>query len=190
HPFMPFISEELWQLIMERKEGESIMVSELPGIGEYDKIMLESFENVKETVSGIRKIRKEKNIPNKDNLAISIQKGDKGYEEKFVSVLSKLGNLSSVKLVSEEVKGAASFRVKSTNYYIDLGGFVDAEAELKKLEEELKYTKGFLNSVIKKLSNERFVNNAPEAVVNMEKTKQADAEAKIKVLEERIVLLK
>ena len=101
-----------------------------------------------------------------------------------------MGNLSSLEMVSEELKGAASFLVKSTNYYIPMEGFIDVEEELKKLEEELKYTNGFLNVVLKKLSNERFVAGAPEAVVALEKAKQADAEAKIKVLEERIAGLK
>ncbi len=190
HPFMPFITEELWQLLKERGNGESIMVASLPELGKYDATLLDSFENVKEAISGIRKIRKDNNIANKDPLAISIQKGDKGYKEKYKSILVKLGNLSLVNLVSEEVKGAASFRVKSTNYYIVLSEFVDTEKELKKLEEELKYTKGFINSVMKKLGNKRFVQNAPEAVVNKEKVKQADAQAKIKILEERIASLK
>jgi valyl-tRNA synthetase len=152
--------------------------------------LLLAFENAKEAVSGIRKIRTDKNIPNKDSLELMIQQGDKGFEERFNPVVIKLANLSSLKMVADEVPGAASFRVKSTNYYVPLEGFIDVEEELKKLEEELGYTKGFLNSVMKKLGNDRFVNSAPEAVVAKEKTKQADAEAKIKVLEERIDSLK
>jgi valyl-tRNA synthetase len=190
HPFMPFITEEIWQLLKERKNGESIMVSQLPPVEHYDSEMIIAFENVKEAISGIRKIRKEKNIPNKDSLELKIQQGEKGYESGFAPVLQKLANLSALEMISEEVKGAASFRVKSTNYYVPVKGLIDAEEELKKLEEELSYTKGFLISVTKKLSNERFVNNAPEAVVAKEKAKQADAGAKIKVLEERIAGLK
>ncbi|MCY1723530.1 valine--tRNA ligase [Prolixibacteraceae bacterium Z1-6] len=190
HPFMPFVTEEIWQLLEERNEGESIMISQLPKAGEYDKELLSIFEDVKEAVSGIRKIRKEKNIAFKDTIDLSAQKGDKGFDETFNSILIKLGNLSDLILVDEEVNGAASFRVKSSNFYIPLDGFIDVEEELKKLEEELKYTKGFLTSVMKKLGNERFVNNAPEAVVAKEKEKQADAEAKIKVLEERIASMK
>ncbi len=190
HPFMPFITEEIWQLLSDRKEGESIMISRMPLAKPYDAAMLAAFENVKEAVSGIRNIRKEKNIPNKDAVELKIQKGDKGYEDSLDPVLKKLANLSQFEPVKEEVKGAASFRVKSTNFYIPLEGLIDVEEELKKLEEELKYAKGFLNSVMKKLSNERFVNNAPEAVVAKEKAKQADAEANIKVLEERIAGLK
>jgi valyl-tRNA synthetase len=190
HPFMPFITEEIWQLLEERKEGESIMISQLPTEVNYDAELLAAFEDVKEAVSGIRKIRKDKNIAFKDAIDFSVQKGDKGFDAKFNSILIKLGNLTELTAVDEEVKGAASFRVKSTSFYIPLDGFIDVEEELKKLEEELKYAKGFLNSVMKKLSNERFVNNAPEAVVAKEKAKQADAEANIKVLEERIASMK
>ncbi|WP_262887992.1 class I tRNA ligase family protein [Draconibacterium halophilum] len=190
HPFMPFITEEIWQLLTERKEDESIMISQLPADTNYDAALLAAFEDVKEAVSGIRKIRKDKNIAFKDAIDLSVQKGDKGFDAKFNSILIKLGNLTDLTAVEEEVKGAASFRVKSTNFYIPLEGFIDVEEELEKLEEELKYAKGFLNSVMKKLSNERFVNNAPEAVVAKEKAKQADAEANIKVLEERIASMK
>ena len=190
HPFMPFITEEIWQLLEERKEGESIMISQLPSNTSYDTGLLAAFEDVKEAVSGIRKIRKDKNIAFKDAIDFSVQKGDKGFDSKFNSILIKLGNLTELTIVEEEVKGAASFRVKSTSFYIPLDGFIDVEEELKKLEEELKYAKGFLDSVMKKLSNERFVNNAPEAVVAKEKAKQADAEANIKVLEERIASMK
>ena len=190
HPFMPFITEEIWQLLSEREENESIMVSQLPEIKNYDTDLLAAFENVKDAISGIRKIRTDKNIPNKDSVDLKIQKGDKGFEPEFNSVVLKMANLSSLEMVNEEVTGAASFRVKSTNFYVPMEGFIDVEEELKKLEEELSYTKGFLNSVMKKLGNERFVNNAPEAVVAKEKAKQADAEAKIKVLEERISGLK
>ncbi len=186
HPFMPFITEEIWQLLSERRNGESIMVNQLPKTEEFDASLLTAFENVKEVISGIRKIRKDKNIPNKDTLELKVQKGDKGFEPQFNSVMIKMGNLSSLDVVNNEVPGAASFRVKSTNLYVPLEGFIDVEEELKKLQEELEYTKGFLNSVMKKLSNERFVNNAPAVVVAKEKAKQVDAEAKIKILEERI----
>jgi len=190
HPFMPFITEEIWQLLEQRQEGETIMISQLPKDVAFDAKLLAQFEDVKEAVSGIRKIRKEKNIAFKDTIELSVQQGDKGFDETYNSILVKLGNLSALNLVNEEVKGAASFRVNSTNFYIPLEGFIDAEEELKKLEEELQYAKGFLNSVMKKLGNERFVNNAPEAVVAKEKAKQADAEAKIKILEERIASMK
>ncbi len=190
HPFMPFITEEIWQMLTERKDGESIMISQLPKVEKYDEALLAAFENVKEAISGIRKIRTDKNIPNKDTLELKVQAGDKGFEPQFNSVILKMANLSAFEMVTEEVQGAASFRVKSTNFYVPMEGFIDAEEELNKLEEELKYTQGFLTSVMKKLSNERFVSGAPEAVVAKEKAKQADAEAKIKVLEERIASMK
>ncbi|WP_159521071.1 valine--tRNA ligase [Sunxiuqinia indica] len=190
HPFMPFISEEIWQLLRERQAGESIMVSQWPEVGEVNQNLLTGFEAVKEAIAGIRNVRKNNNLPMKDSLELKIQKGDKGYGGQFDSVLVKMGNLSGIELVTEEVKGAASFRVFSSSFFIDLGDLIDVEEELKKLEEELKYTQGFLSSVMKKLSNERFVSGAPEAVVAKEKAKQADAEAKIKVLKEQIVNLK
>ncbi len=190
HPFMPFITEEIWQMLAERKAGETIMLSQLPKVEKYDTELLAAFENVKEAISGIRKIRTDKNIAQKETLELKVQQGDKGFEAQFNSDVVKMGNLLSLEMVTEEVKGAASFLVKSTNFYIPLGGFVNVEEELKKLEEELKYTRGFLTSVLKKLENERFVNSAPAAVVATERAKQADAEAKIKVLEERIAGLK
>jgi valyl-tRNA synthetase len=190
HPFMPFITEEIWQMLAERKAGETIMLSQLPKVEKYDTELLAAFENVKEAISGIRKIRTDKNIAQKETLELKVQQGDKGFEAQFNSVVKKMGNLSSLEMVTEEIKGAASFLVKSTNFYIPLGSFIDVEEELKKMDEELKYTRGFLTSVMKKLENERFVNSAPAAVVATERAKQADAEAKIKVLEERIAGLK
>ena len=190
HPFMPFISEEIWQLLRERQNGESIMISQWPAVGAVDQTMLTDFDAVKEAIAGIRNVRKNNNLAMKDSLELKIQPGDKGYNRQYDSVISKMGNLSSIELVTEEVKGAASFRVFSSSYFIDLGDLIDVEEELKKLEEELKYTQGFLNSVMKKLSNERFVSGAPEVVVAKEKAKQADAEAKMKVLEEQIASLK
>jgi valyl-tRNA synthetase len=190
HPFTPFITEEIWQMLTDRKPGESIMISQIPKVEKYDIELLAAFENVKEVISGIRKIRTDKNIAQKETLELKAQQGDKGFEAEFNSVVIKMGNLSSLEMLTEEVKGSSSFMVKSTNYYIPMEGFIDVAEELKKLEEELKYAQGFLNSVMKKLSNERFVSSAPEAVVALEKAKQADAEAKIKVLEERIAGLR
>ncbi len=190
HPFMPFVSEEIWQLLKERKQGESIMISSWPKSTGYDETMIAQFEDVKEAIAGLRTIRTKNNIPNKDKLELAIMAGDKGYAPEFDSVLIKMGNLSALNLVSEEVKLAASFLVKSTTFFVPMGGTIDLEEELKKLQTELDYTKGFLNSVIKKLSNDRFVGSAPEAVVAIERAKQADAEAKIKVLEEQIAGLK
>ena len=190
HPFMPFVSEEIWQLLTERKQGESIMISSWPKSTGYDETLIAQFEDVKEAIAGLRTIRTKNNVPQKDQLELSIMVGDKGFAPEFNSVLVKMGNLSALNLVTEEVKLAASFLVKSTTFFVPMGGTIDVEEELKKLQAELDYTKGFLNSVMKKLSNERFVSSAPEAVVATERDKQADAEAKIKVLEEQIAGLK
>lgn len=190
HPFMPFVSEEIWQLLKERKQGESIMISAWPKSTGYDEDMISRFEDVKEAIAGLRTIRTKNNIPNKDQLELAVIPGDKGYAPEFNPVLVKMGNLSALNVVSEEVKRTASFLVKSTTFYVPLGATIDVEEELKKLQAELDYAKGFLASVLKKLSNERFVNSAPEAVVATERAKQADAEAKIKVLEEQIAGLK
>jgi valyl-tRNA synthetase len=190
HPFMPFVSEEIWQLLKERQAGDSIMVSAWPKSTGYDEDMIARFEDVKEVIAGIRTIRTKNNIANKDQLELAVLPGDKGYAREFNSVLVKMGNLSALTEVSEEVKLAASFLVKSTTFFVPMGATIDVEEELKKLQAELDYTKGFLNSVLKKLSNERFVSSAPEAVVAIERAKQADAEAKIKVLEEQIAGLK
>lgn len=190
HPFMPFVSEEIWQLLKERKQGDSIMISAWPKSTGYDETMIAQFEDVKEAIAGIRTIRTKNNIPNKDQIELAVLQGDKGFDPAYNSVLVKMGNLSSFTMVSEEVKSAASFLVKSTTFFIPLGGTIDVEEELVKLNSELDYTKGFLLSVMKKLSNERFVSSAPEAVVGIERAKQADAEAKIKALEEQIANLK
>ncbi|TLX72811.1 valine--tRNA ligase [Labilibacter sediminis] len=189
HPFMPFISEEIWQLLDERKEGESIMVASMPVATEVDEKLLASFSLTQEAIAGVRNIRKQKNIPNKDVIALSIL-DNAGYDKTFDAVLAKLANATEITFVTEKVNGALSFMVKANEYFIPLGDLVDVDAEVARLEEELKYNKGFLTSVMKKLSNERFVNNAPEKVVAIEKQKQADAEAKIKALEESIANLK
>ncbi len=189
HPFMPFVSEEIWQLLRNRQEGESIMISPWPVAGPFDESLIQRFEDVKETITGIRNIRTNNNIANKEALDISILPGDKGYNAAYDPVLIKLGNLKSLKRVGQEEKGAASFLVKSTTVFVSLGNLVNVEDELKKLNAELDYTRGFLNSVMKKLDNERFVSNAPEAVVATEKAKKADAEARIRILEEQIAAL-
>ncbi|MCL3779868.1 valine--tRNA ligase [Prolixibacteraceae bacterium JC049] len=189
HPFMPFITEEIWQLLTPRKEGESVMVAKWPEVKGENQQLVADFENLKEIISGIRTVRKENNIANKETLDLAVKPDEASYSKAFEAVLIKMGNLNELSIVEEEVKGAASFRVKASEFYIPLGDLVDTEAELKKMQEELQYTKGFLKGVEKKLSNERFVNNAPEKVVAIERKKQADAEAKIKVLEERIANL-
>jgi len=186
HPFMPFVSEEIWQLLKERQKGDSIMISAWPKSTGYDETMIAQFEDVKEAIAGLRTIRTKNNIPMKDQMELSVMQGDKGFDSIYNSIVVKMCNLSALNMVESEVKSAASFLVKSTSFFVPLVGTIDIEEELIKLTTELNYTKGFLNSVVKKLGNERFVSSAPEAVVAVERAKQADAEAKIKALEEQI----
>ncbi len=189
HPFMPFITEEIYQLIEERAEGDSIMISQQPKAGEIKKQTLTSFEEAKEVISSIRNIRKEKNIAFKDELNMQVVPGE-GYEDEFLSVICKLGNIVKVEKVEKPDNTAAAFIVKTTEFAIPLGDMIDVDAEIAKLEEELKYNQGFLTVVMKKLSNERFVSGAPEKVVAIEKQKKADAESKIKTIEESLAKLK
>jgi valyl-tRNA synthetase len=186
HPIMPFITEEIWQLLDERKQGESIMIEKMPESENYNNEIIEAFERAKEIITGVRNIRKERNIAQKESLSL-LANGD--YDKDYDSCIIKMCNLSSFEPVDQKLEGAVSFMVKSAEFYIELGDLVNVEEELKKLNEELKYNKGFLKSVVKKLSNDRFVQNAPEQVVNIEKQKRDDAESKIKVLEERIASL-
>lgn len=188
HPFMPFITEELWQHLAERKEGESIMNQLLPESRPVDEERIGHFETIKEIIGGIRTIRLQKNIAQKEALQLQIV-GDFPLKA-FNPVLSKIGNLSTIEQVTTKSDGAVSFLVGTTEYAVPLGNLIDTEAEIEKLTNELKYQEGFLQSVLKKLSNEKFVNNAPEAVVAAERKKQADAESKIKSLNESIAALK
>ena len=191
HPFMPFITEEIWHLLKDRDEGDCIMISEMPKSGKTDKSILNQFEFAKEVIISIRNFRKEKNIPNKEELELFIKKNNNETPDiTFDSLISKLCNLNKIDYTDEKIEGSMSFIVKSTEFFVPMSDSLDLEAEIKKLEEDLKYTKGFLISVSKKLSNERFVNNAPEKVVEMERKKQSDAESKIKVIEEQLDALK
>jgi len=188
HPFMPFISEEIWSLIADRDVKNRLIVTPWPLANKIDTILLDNEAIAAEVISGIRTIRNEKNIANKDQVALFVKLNEE-TDKSFDSVISKLGNLSSLTYVDEKVDGALSFRVKSNEYYIPLAGAVNIEEEIATLKQELKYTQGFLNSVMKKLSNERFVNNAPEQVIVIERKKQADAEAKIKAIEEQLTAI-
>ncbi|MBN1989112.1 MAG: valine--tRNA ligase [Bacteroidales bacterium] len=188
HPYMPFITEELWQLIRERTQGESLMVSPMPKSQASDAQLIERFELMKETIAGVRTIRQEKNIPQKDKLKLFVSSTE-SLGENVESIIVKLAGLELLQYTSDKVDGAASFMVRSTEFFVPLEGFIDVEEEISKLKTELEYTKGFLNSVAKKLSNERFVSGAPANVVDMERKKQADAEAKIQVIEERLAAL-
>ncbi len=181
HPFMPFVTEEIWQLIAERSSEEALIISRWPEIKDFDKKIISEFEHSAEVITGIRKIRKEKNIAFKNEIDLHIMNNE-NTSRTFDSVISKMGNIATLDYVEETVDGALSFRVRSNEYFIPVTGAVDVEAEKKKIKEELTYTEGFLKSVEKKLSNERFVNNAPEKVVAIEKSKKADAEAKIEAL--------
>jgi len=185
HPFMPFISEEIWSLISERTSEERLIVANWPKETDIDSKILADEKFAAEVISGIRTIRKEKNIPNKDQIELFVKRNET-TDQSFDSVITKLGNLSVLNYVDKKVDGALSFRVKSNEYYIPLAGSVNIEEEIATLTQELEYTKGFLNSVMKKLSNERFVNNAPEKVIANELKKQSDAEAKIKTIQEQL----
>lgn len=187
HPFMPFITEELWQHIAERKDGESIMVAQLPKVGEFDDSIVADIDVAKEIIAGVRTVRMQKNIPNKEQLELQVVGN---ADLKAEAVIAKLANLSSIVSVEEKDATAASFLVGTVEYAVPLGNNIDIEEELKKLEADLKYNEGFLASVMKKLSNEKFVNNAPAKVIEMERKKQADAEAKIATLKESIAALK
>ena len=188
HPFMPFITEELWQHIYDRQPGESIMTQTLVKDMPYNEALIAQFEAVKEVISGIRTIRLQKNIAQKEALALEVT-GENPVAG-FGSVIAKLCNLSEIKQVETKSEGAAAFMVGTTEYAVPLGKLINVEEELKKLEADLKYQEGFLQSVMKKLSNEKFVSKAPANVIEMERKKQADAETKIAALKESIAALK
>ncbi len=191
HPFMPFISEEIYQHIEERNADDSIMISSMPVVDNIDNQIIDTFEETKELISNIRNIRKDKNIPVKSPLTLNITI-QKTQSEKpvFYEIVKKLGNIERINKVDKTPENSISFLVKTTEYSIGMEGFVNKEEELDKLNKELEYNKGFLNSVMKKLGNERFVNNAPEQVVATEKKKRDDTELKIKALEKQIEMLK
>jgi valyl-tRNA synthetase len=189
HPFMPFLTEEIWQHIAERTPNQALIISEWPKAKSYDEKLISDFDFTIDVISGIRTIRKDKNIPFKDAIDLKVVNNEKSNTY-FDSVVCKLGNITSLEYVSDKVEGALSYRVKSNEYFIPITGNIDVEAEIAKLTEELNYTKGFLKSVEAKLSNEKFVNGAPEKVLEMERKKQADALAKIATIEQSIAGLK
>jgi valyl-tRNA synthetase len=167
------------------------MVAEMPSSKNADKNILQEFDFVREVIMGIRKVRKEKNIPMREQISLFVKKNEgEAAKKSFDPVVEKLCNLSELTYTDDKKDGAVAFIIRSTEFYIPLEGSVDVEAEIEKLEEELKYTKGFLISVDKKLSNERFVNSAPEQVVAKEQQKKADAEARMRVIQEQLVALK
>ena len=188
HPFMPFITEELWQHLAERKEGESIMYASLPVAGQFDEHLLSDMDVAKEIIAGVRTVRLQKNLPNKETLPLQVVGGKASVP--CVSVVKKMANLSDISESDTKDATSVSFLVGTVEYAVPLGGNIDIDAELKKLESELAYNEGFLQSVLKKLGNEKFVNNAPAKVIEMERKKQSDAEAKIAMLKESISALK
>ncbi|GAL71612.1 valyl-tRNA synthetase [Jejuia pallidilutea] len=188
HPFMPFLTEEIWQFIAERSPKEALIVAKWPETKAINQNLISEFDFATEVISGIRTIRKQKNIAFKDAIPFSVINNE-NTKITFDAVIAKLGNLECINYVNEAVEGALTYRVKSNEYFIPMSGAIDIEAEIKKLTEELNYTEGFLKSVQKKLSNERFVNNAPEQVVASEKKKEADALAKIETIKSSLASL-
>lgn len=187
HPFMPFITEELWQHLAERKDGESIMYAKMPVGTEADTKIIADFETVKETVAGIRTIRKQKQLPQKEPLELDV-KGPRNAD--MDSVLTKMGNLTAIVEVEEKKPTASAFIVGATEYSVPLEGKINVEEELAKLNKDLEYYTKFLAGVEKKLANERFVANAPEAVVAVERKKKADAEEKLTAIRAALAALK
>lgn len=181
HPFMPFLSEEIWQNISDRTPEEALIIAEYPKFMDVNELLIHEFKVASEVISGIRNIRKDKNIAFKNEIAFSVINNENATKA-FDTVIIKLGNLTGINYVTEKVDGALSFRVKANEYFIPMGDAINVEEEKAKLTEELKYNEGFLKSVQSKLSNERFVNNAPEQVINIERQKEADALAKIETI--------
>lgn len=189
HPFMPFLTEEIWQYIAERTPEQALIIAQWPEAKSYDEKLIADFDFATEVISGIRTIRKDKNIPFKDTIELKVVNNEKTTAF-FDAVITKLGNVSSLEYVSDKVDGALSYRVKSNEYFIPITGNIDIDAEIAKLTEELNYTKGFLKSVQVKLSNEKFVANAKAEVIENERKKEADALAKIATIEQSLVSLK
>ena len=194
HPFMPFITEELWQALEERKKGESIMISLQPKAKNIDEKLIADFEYAKEIIAGIRTVRLQKNIPNKEVLSLQVIPSEtatqSGSLTKFNAVVAKLGNLETIGNVTEKAAGSISFLVGTTEFSIPMGSLINADEEIAKMEAEIKYFEGFIESVMKKLDNERFVANAKPEIVEGERKKKSDAESKIASLKEGITALK
>ncbi|MFC4816864.1 valine--tRNA ligase [Flavobacterium sp. GCM10023249] len=189
HPFMPFLTEEIWQYIADRTPEEALIVAQWPEMKPYNEKIITDFELASDVISGIRTIRKDKNIPFKDAIELKVVNNEKAANF-FDAVIMKLTNISTLEYVTEKVDGALSYRVKSNEYFIPITGNIDIEAEIAKLTEELNYIKGFLKSVQVKLSNEKFVANAKTEVIDNERKKEADALAKIATIEQSLMSLK
>ncbi len=189
HPFMPFVTEEIWQDLAERKEGESICVAAMPKAEATDEAALARFVLAQDVVSAVRNIRKQKNLPQKEALELKVVR-DENYPAEYEAVIAKMANLLAVTFVTEKNPTDAAFIVKTTQYFVPMGDNIDKEAEIAKLEKDLAYNEGFLATVMKKLSNERFVSSAPAQVVENEQNKKRDAEAKIAAIKEQLQALK
>jgi len=186
HPFMPFISEEIWQNISDRDPSQALIVSRWPSVNKIDKTIIEDFDFISQVISAIRTIRKEKNLSFKNPIELHVLNNE-NFPSNLDSMIIKLCNISKVVYTEKEVENSLSFRVKSNNYYVPVdNSHVNVEEEILKLKTELKYTEGFLNSVQKKLSNTRFVENAPEQVIQIERAKEQDAISKIKALKDSL----
>ncbi len=188
HPYMPFLTEEIWQHIDQRTPDQALVIAQYPKLANVNEQLIEDFENAAEVISGIRTIRKDKNISFKNTVAISYVNNEK-WNTSFNAVIIKMGNLSQMNIVNETVQNALSFRVKSNEYFVPLTDSIDISVEIEKLKQELTYTEGFLKAVQSKLSNERFVTNAPEKVLVNERNKEADALAKIETLKASLASL-
>jgi valyl-tRNA synthetase len=188
HPFMPFITEEIWQRLAERPDGSSIMIEQMPLPAPFEAGMLARFDTARDIVSAVRTVRKEKNIPVREALVLCASPGATGTE--FDPVVIRMCNLSEIRVVEGKVEGAASFRIHTSEFFIPLGGGVDHAEEIRKLNEELVYMEGFLASVMQKLSNDKFVANAPEKVITMERKKESDARARIATIKESLAHLR
>lgn len=189
HPFMPFVTEEIWQQISSRTPQEALIIANYPEEKPFDEGILDEFEFIKEVISGIRTIRKEKNIPFKEEISLSIIDNEH-FTTKWNSIIEKLGNVSAISYIEKATEGAISFRVKANEYFIPILDKINVEEEIKKLETELHYAEGFLKSVQAKLSNEKFVNSAPAQVVENERKKESDTLAKIETLTQSLKKLR
>ncbi|MGB3776478.1 MAG: class I tRNA ligase family protein, partial [Leeuwenhoekiella sp.] len=185
HPFIPFASEEIWHQISSRDVKDALIVNHWPGTERADANLISDFELASQIISGVRTIRKEKNISFKEQLDLFVLSNE-SFNPRFESIIKRLGNLSSMEKTDKSIEGALSFRVKANEYFVPLKGAIDIDAEIEKIKEELNYTEGFIKSVEKKLSNSRFVDNAPKQVVDLERQKQEDAKAKIEALQKRL----
>ena len=190
HPFMPFITEEIWQDLRPEADVKSIVVALQPTAErQADEKIIARFGLAQEVITAVRNVRKQKNIPQREALKLQYI-ADENFPAEFLATIMKLGGIESVEAVEEKNPTAAAFIVKTTQYFVPMEGNIDKEAEIKRLTADLEYLEGFLTSVMKKLSNERFVSSAPEKVVANERAKQADAEAKIAAIKEQINALK